>query len=243
MRYEGTLYRPPSEAESYIVQATIGCSWNHCTYCDMYRDKDFRVRELDETLADLREASESFGERVRKVFIADGDALILDMDHWEPILETCRELFPKLRRVSCYAMASNVLEKTDEGAAAKLRSLQTLLTLLDDPTTASNAASELERLEDVRRYQATFWVRAVVGYVLMDLERWEEAVPYLRTWWFWTNANMNYHLARAYESMGEYEKAAKEYAFFIEAWADADPELQPWVEDARRALERLAPDR
>jgi hypothetical protein len=77
----------------------------------------------------------------------------------------------------------------------------------------------------------------------MDLERWEEAVPYLRTWWWSTYSHTHYHLARAYEGMGEYGKAAKEYAFFVEAWEDADPELQPWVEDARRALERLAPDR
>jgi len=114
MRYEGKLYRPPSEADSYIVQATIGCSWNHCTYCDMYRDKDFRVRELSETLEDIRAAGESHGDSVRKVFVADGDALILDMAHWEAILAACRETFPKLRRVSCYAMASNVLEKSDE---------------------------------------------------------------------------------------------------------------------------------
>ena len=96
MRYEGKLYRPPSEANSYIVQATIGCSWNHCTYCDMYRDKSFRVRELDETLEDLHAAAATYGDGLRKVFVADGDALILDMDHWEPILETCAELFPKL---------------------------------------------------------------------------------------------------------------------------------------------------
>ena len=56
MRYEGDIYRPPSEANSYILQATIGCSWNHCTYCDMYREKRFRVRPLEETLADVAEA-------------------------------------------------------------------------------------------------------------------------------------------------------------------------------------------
>ena len=104
-------------------------------------------------------------------------------------------------------------------------------------------ARALEKLDEVRRYQATIWVRMVVGYVLMDLERWEEAVPYLRTWWWSADSHMNYHLGRAYEQTGEYGKAATEYAFFVEAWEDADPELQPWVEDARRALERLVPDR
>jgi len=122
MRYEGQLYRPPSEARSYILQATIGCSHNLCTYCDMYRDKQFRVRDLDETLTDVDLASERFGDRIDKVFVADGDALILDLDHWRAILEACRDAFPRLRRVSCYAMARNVLEKSDE-ELAELKSL------------------------------------------------------------------------------------------------------------------------
>lgn len=113
MRYEGALYRPPSEADAYIVQATIGCSWNHCTYCDMYRAKTFRVRGLSETLADIDAAGRRFGPRVEKVFVADGDALVLSMDHWRAILAKARACFPNLRRVSCYAMAQNVTEKTD----------------------------------------------------------------------------------------------------------------------------------
>ena len=113
MRYEGKLYRPPSEADAYIVQATIGCSWNHCTYCDMYRDKSFRVRDLVETLSDLDAAGRAFGPRVEKLFIADGDALVLPMTHWRAILGKARECFPNLRRTSCYAMAQNVTEKTD----------------------------------------------------------------------------------------------------------------------------------
>lgn len=117
MRYEGKLYRPPSEADALILQATIGCSWNHCTYCDMYRDKSFRVRDLAESLADLDEAARRAGDRVEKVFVADGDALILPMEHWLPILERSRALFPKLRRVSCYAMARNVNEKSDADLA------------------------------------------------------------------------------------------------------------------------------
>jgi len=120
VRYEGKLYRPPSEADSLIVQATIGCSWNHCTYCDMYREKAFRVRELRETLEDLEHAASAFGGEVEKVFVADGDALILPMDHWLPILARSRALFPRLRRVSCYAMARNVLEKSE----AELRTLR-----------------------------------------------------------------------------------------------------------------------
>ena len=112
MRYVGKLYRPPSEADALILQATIGCSWNHCTYCDMYRDKpDFRVRPLAESIEDLAGAA---GPHVEKVFVADGDALVMDLDHWEPILDACRRLFPRLRRVSCYATANNVLAKSDE---------------------------------------------------------------------------------------------------------------------------------
>jgi radical SAM superfamily enzyme YgiQ (UPF0313 family) len=111
MRYEEIVYRPPSEAQSYILQATIGCSWNACTYCDMYRHKRFRVRDLDDVLEDIRLARETFGPQVKKVFVADGDALAMSMDAWEPILRACREAFPGLRRVSTYATAMNLLEK------------------------------------------------------------------------------------------------------------------------------------
>ena len=127
MRYEGQIFRPPSEADAYILQATIGCSWNHCTYCDMYRDKAFRVRALDETLTDIASAKESFGGNVTKVFVADGDALVLDLDHWEAILDACRDAFPRLARVSAYATAMNVNDKSRE----ELRRLRELgLTLL-----------------------------------------------------------------------------------------------------------------
>lgn len=117
MRYEGRIFRPPSEAHSFILQATVGCSHNHCTYCDMYRDKHFRVRDLVETLADLREAAAVAGDRIQTLFVADGDALVLPLDHWLPILATARALLPRLRRVSCYATARNVLEKTDSELA------------------------------------------------------------------------------------------------------------------------------
>jgi radical SAM superfamily enzyme YgiQ (UPF0313 family) len=114
VRYEGDIYRPPSEANAFILQATVGCSWNACTYCAMYRAKRFHVRALDDTLEDIRTARETLGERVDRVFVADGDALAMGLEHWEAILAGCREAFPRLRRISAYATAMNLLEKTPQ---------------------------------------------------------------------------------------------------------------------------------
>jgi len=83
----------------------------------MYREKAFRVRDLAESLTDIRHAGDSHGPQVEKVFVADGDALILDLEHWEAILTACQSAFPRLRRVSCYAMASNILNKTEDELA------------------------------------------------------------------------------------------------------------------------------
>lgn len=114
MKYEGQLFRPPSEHDALIVQATIGCSHNKCIYCAMYRDKTFRARPIDEVVAELEAAGRRFGPRVEKLFVADGDALVMDMASWLPLLETARRCFPNLRRVSCYAMATNVRAKSDD---------------------------------------------------------------------------------------------------------------------------------
>ncbi len=122
MRYEGRIYRPPSEARSLILQATIGCSWNHCVYCEMYRDKEFRVRSTGEILADLQQAADRYGPVIETLFVADGDALVMGMERWVPLLERAGALFPRLRRISCYAMASNVTSKTD-AELARLREL------------------------------------------------------------------------------------------------------------------------
>jgi radical SAM superfamily enzyme YgiQ (UPF0313 family) len=103
IRYEGQLYRPPSEAESLILQATIGCSWNRCTFCAMYRAKRFRVRPLAELEREIEWAAGQAGERVRKVFLADGDALVAKSSFLLALLERLRAAFPELARVSCYA--------------------------------------------------------------------------------------------------------------------------------------------
>ncbi|MFG1691539.1 radical SAM protein [Gemmatimonadota bacterium] len=113
MRYEGTMWRPPSEARSYLLQATIGCSHNLCTYCAMYREQDFRERDLTEVLEDIDAAGQAHPS-VTKVFVTDGDALVMSVDRWQIILEAIRSAFPRLRRVSCYATAQNVLEKSEE---------------------------------------------------------------------------------------------------------------------------------
>lgn len=168
MRYEGTIYRPPSEADAYILQATIGCSWNKCTYCDMYRDKKFAVRALDEVLADIALAGKTYDESVQKVFVADGDALILDMPSWRTILAACKSTFPSLRRVSCYAMASNILEKSE----AELRELLELgLTQLyigpesgDDPTLKriAKGSTAAEHVEAAQRAHAAGMKTSVI---------------------------------------------------------------------------------
>ena len=122
MTIEGNLYRPPSEANSYILQATIGCSWNKCTYCAMYRDKTYRVREVTECVAELEQVGTLYGDRIRKLFVADGDSLAMPAENWVAILKTAQRCFPHLKQVSCYALASNVLEKTP----AQLRQLREL---------------------------------------------------------------------------------------------------------------------
>ena len=180
MRYEGRIYRPPSEADAYILQATIGCSWNHCTYCDMYRDKEFRVRDLDQTLEDLDVAAESAGGQIQKLFVADGDALIMELDHWRPILERAREKLPRLRRVSCYAMARNVASKSD----AELKELAELgLTRLyigpesgDDVTLKRIAKGDTfeGHVEAARRAKAAGMELSVIALLGIGQDRAEE---------------------------------------------------------------------
>ncbi|HJV39173.1 MAG TPA: radical SAM protein [Geothrix sp.] len=122
MRYDEPLFRPPSEADSFILQATLGCSWNACTYCAMYRGKRYRERPLEDVLTDIAEAGARFAEEVRHVFVADGDPLGMAMDRWEPTLRALAAAFPRLRRVSTYATARNLLGKAP-GELKRLREL------------------------------------------------------------------------------------------------------------------------
>lgn len=122
IRYEGRLYRPPSEAGSLILQATVGCSYNECAFCGMYRDKRFRVRSFDDLAREIDWAAEQYGVAVRKVFLADGDALMAKASFLKRVLERLAERFPGLARVSCYASPQSLqVRSVDE--MAELRAL------------------------------------------------------------------------------------------------------------------------
>ncbi len=113
MHYDMPLYRPPSEAYSLIFQVTLGCSHNRCAFCSMYRQKKFRIRPWEELRADILEAVISY-RRTPRIFLADGDALVIDTDYMIRILGFLYEQFPSLERVTAYANPSNLLEKSAE---------------------------------------------------------------------------------------------------------------------------------
>jgi len=113
IEYEGRVFRPPSEAYSLIVQATIGCSHNQCTFCDMYKEKRFRVRRLEEVKADFDLARAQY-RRVDRIFLADGDALMCRAGHLAEILRYIREKFPECERVTSYGSPKSILVKTQD---------------------------------------------------------------------------------------------------------------------------------
>ncbi len=113
MRYHGMVIRPPSEARSYILQITYGCSHNRCTFCGTYLDKPFRPRDVDEVLEDIALAGQMRPD-TRRVFLADGDALVLKTDRLLRILDTVQKTFPQLERVGIYANCRDILRKTPE---------------------------------------------------------------------------------------------------------------------------------
>jgi len=112
MRYEGVVIRPPSEAGSLILQVTLGCSHNRCTFCSAYKQKRFRIRGLE----DIREDIDSVRgkEYVRRVFLADGDALIVPRRMMMPVIDHLNASFPNLERIAMYANAKSVLKRTPD---------------------------------------------------------------------------------------------------------------------------------
>ena len=113
MHYYGPVIRPPSEARSYILQVTYGCSYNRCTFCGTYQDKPFRVRETNQVMDDI-ELARSLRPNTRRVFLADGDALVLNANRLNHILDALNDAFPHLERVGVYANAQNLLRKSSD---------------------------------------------------------------------------------------------------------------------------------
>lgn len=116
MEYYGSVYRPPSEAYSLIIQATLGCSHNKCTFCSMYRDEAFVIRPWKEVRADLQEMVDRY-PNIERIFIADGDALILPTDYWVDMLDFIKENYKNIKRISAYATALDINRKSDEDLA------------------------------------------------------------------------------------------------------------------------------
>jgi radical SAM superfamily enzyme YgiQ (UPF0313 family) len=113
MKYEGAIFRPPSEAESLILQVSVGCSHNRCTFCPSYKEKRFRIKSFQEIKEDIDEAAQSGGD-IERVFLADGDSLIIPQVRLMEIMDYLKEKLPYVRRVGIYANAKGILKKTME---------------------------------------------------------------------------------------------------------------------------------
>jgi radical SAM superfamily enzyme YgiQ (UPF0313 family) len=114
IRYINPVFRPPSEAQSLILPVTNGCSWNQCTYCEMYTapQKKFGLRDETETLDALRQIGEQFPGQVQRVFLGDGDAMVLSTRRLMTLLQTIKDQLPQVRRISSYCLPRNVSKKS-----------------------------------------------------------------------------------------------------------------------------------
>jgi len=157
VRYRGAVIRPPSEADSLIVQVTYGCSNNTCDFCGTYLDKPFGVRPFDEVVEDVTGLPVTVRQRVRRVFLADGDAMALSTRKLDQILDLLHRALPNLERVSSYANARNLLNKpAEELAALRKRGIELLYLGLesgDEQTLADihKGMTVAEQIEGCRR--------------------------------------------------------------------------------------------
>ncbi len=159
MHYTGPVYRPPFEANSLLLQVTVGCSHNKCAFCTMYREAPFSVCPMEQVEADIEEAARRFGNATR-VFLENGDAFVLSADRLERIAALIRAKLPRVQTITMYASVLNLRTKTDE-ELRRLRSLginelnigvesglDAALTLMNKCYTAQEAKAELLRLKD-----------------------------------------------------------------------------------------------
>ena len=177
MDYEGMVYRPPSEAYSLIVQVTIGCAYNKCTFCSMFKEKTFRVRKFEEVKADLQEARRLYS-KVGRIFLADGDALCLANNKLLNILNEIKTLFPECERVGIYGSARDVLNKTSN-ELLELRDAglgivylgaesgsQKILTMINKNATRQELISSVRNLEDAGILSSVTFISGMGGKAL-----------------------------------------------------------------------------
>lgn len=123
MRYKGPIYRPPSEADSLLIQTTIGCPHNKCTFCMVYKKGPrYAVRPVSEIVADLREARREYGDCFRSIFFPAGNSIAMPAEELAEVLRRARELFPSLERMTVYGSAKYILEKGEQGLDRLARS-------------------------------------------------------------------------------------------------------------------------
>ncbi len=113
LEYDYPLFRPPAEADNLILQVTLGCSHNNCSFCSMYKSKKYCQRDLEDIFYEIDMVSSTYSD-IKKIFLADGDALSMESGKLIKILQYLKNSFPSLRRVSCYASAQNILTKSDD---------------------------------------------------------------------------------------------------------------------------------
>lgn len=168
MRYSGTVIRPPSEADSYILQVTYGCSHNRCTFCGTYPDKPFQVRLFDEVREDIALARRVL-PATRRVFLADGNAMVLSASRLIPILDALAAAFPDLQRVSIYANARDLLQKSrDDLRRLRERGLRLVYLGLESGhdevlRRINKGSTAAEMIEAVRHAQAEELRVSVIG--------------------------------------------------------------------------------
>ncbi len=180
MRYIGNIYRPPSEAYSLIVQMTVGCSHNRCAFCDMYTDKHFFVRSVEDVLADFAWCRRQY-RHIGRVFLADGDALMASSEDLLRVLTYIRREIPECERVTCYASPKSIRLKTDEELRAlRAANLQMVYMGLESGSDAvlrrmrkgCSAEQIVAAAQKVRSANIALSVTAISG--LGGRELWEE---------------------------------------------------------------------
>lgn len=185
MRYDSDLiYRPPGEWRSYLLQCTIGCSHNKCTFCAMYKEKQFRVRPLEEILEDIDMARDYYGPGVERVFLMDGDAIVMRTEQLLKILEKLYKNFPNLQKVTTYAGPKSTLSKSmtelkELRAAGLTRAYLGVESGSDAVLTAINkgctAAQMLQAGQNLVEAGIGLWAILILGLTGQDGD-WEEHV-------------------------------------------------------------------